>query len=496
MMQSKRMHPLMIASSILSSIKDLFFLILIFFVINIASTSTWVVIGRYILIAIFILLIITAIVEWFRTSYEVKEKSIVIRQGAFVIKQRYLPFDRVQNVKTNTPFYFRFFNATSLVLETGSGGDDASFTFPALYLTEAKKLESIIDRYRKNDLKIEQGGVKEDQAITETSQTENELRNNKLEQKHPERKIHFTPTRKDVLKASILSASYIVLVPILLSIFQQIDSVYDISTYLEEGYQFLSNSWMVLAIAITLLILASIAFGVIQTFLKYGKYEIASDEERIYISQGVLSEKHFSIRKKNVQAIEMRQSILKRLLGLTSVKLISAGEMELSGDPVNSLYPFLPTKRALSLVEELLPGFEITTEMKRMPTSSLVARMLHVPWIWIIATGVILYFFPQWWWTSIILLILTIVVRYLDYRFAKFTINGSFIQLQTGGWEITTLVTQRNKAIEFSIEENIIQRRLGVITIKTSNRGKPVYVKTLADIPAPMAKEAYYWYKQ
>lgn len=494
-MQSKRMHPLMIASSILRSIKDLFFLILIFFVINIGSTSTWVAIGRYILIAIFILLIITAIVEWFRTSYEVKEKSIVIRQGAFVIKQRYLPFDRVQNVKTNTPFYFRFLNATSLVLETGSGGDDASFTFPALHLAEAKKLESIIDRYRKNDHSMEQVEVKGDQAITKTLQTENE-RNIELEQKHSERRIHFTPTRKDVLKASILSASYIVLVPILLSIFQQIDSVYDISTYLEDGYQFISNSWMILAIAITLLILASIAFGVIQTFLKYGKYEIASDEDRIYISQGVLSEKHFSIRKKNVQAIEMRQSVLKRLLGLSSVKLISAGEMDLSGDPVNSLYPFLPTERALSLVEELLPGFEIKTEMERMPTSSLVARMLHIPWIWIIATGVILYFFPQWWWTSIILLILIIVGRYLDYRFAKFTINGSFIQLQTGGWEITTLVTQRQKAIEFSIEENIIQRRLGVITLKTSNRGKPVYVKTLADIPASMAKEAYYWYKQ
>ncbi|MFD1337295.1 PH domain-containing protein [Oceanobacillus iheyensis] len=493
MMQSKRMHPLMIASSILRSIKDLFFLILILFVINIGSTSTWVVIGRYILIAIFILLIITAIVAWFRTSYEVKEKSIVIRQGAFVIKQRYLPFDRVQNVKTNTPFYFRFLNVTSLILETGSGGDDASFTFPALHLADAEKIESTIDRFRKIGHTTEQ--VEGQQAITVTSQSENE-RNIEMEQKHSERRIHFSPTRKDVLKASILSASYIVLIPIMLSLFQQIDSVYDIDTYLEDGFQFISNSWMVLAIAITLIILASITFGVIQTFLKYGKYEIASDEERIYISQGVLSEKHFSIRKKNVQAIEMRQSILKRLLGLTSVKLISAGEMDLSGDPVNSLYPFLPTKRALSLVEELLPGFEITTKMERMPTSSLVARMLHIPWIWIIATGVILYFFPEWWWTSIVLLILNIVGRYLDYRFAKFTINGSFIQLQTGGWEITTLVTQRHKAIEFSVEENIIQRRLGLITVKTSNRGKPVYVKTLADIPASMANKAYYWYKQ
>src|SRR5699024_12209582 len=52
--------------------------------------------------------------------------------------------------------------------------------------------------------------------------------------------------------------------------------------------------------------------GVLWTFLKYGKYEIASDQDHIYIHMGILSERSLMIRKDNVQAIQIIQTPIKK----------------------------------------------------------------------------------------------------------------------------------------------------------------------------------------
>ena len=54
MNEKKRYHPAIILFNIASFIKENFFLIIILFVINIGSTSKWIVWGRYALIALFL----------------------------------------------------------------------------------------------------------------------------------------------------------------------------------------------------------------------------------------------------------------------------------------------------------------------------------------------------------------------------------------------------------------------------------------------------------
>lgn len=109
------------------------------------------------------------------------------------------------------------------------------------------------------------------------------------------------------------------------------------------------------------------------TFLKYGKYEISSDDERIYITKGVIEETSFFIEKHKVQAVEVEQSLLKRLLGLAEVKLTSAGRLDFEGEKLelNSLYPFLPVKRAYEIINEILPDYEVAQEMRQLPKKSL-----------------------------------------------------------------------------------------------------------------------------
>src|SRR5699024_5729912 len=137
--------------------------------------------------------------------------------------------------------------------------------------------------------------------------------------------VHFTPSRKDVLKASFLSFSFLGLVPVLAIGYRDLDRIIDVDEQLKGVLTFLTQSCLITLSALFLLITAAVAFGVMKTFLQYGKYEIASDDERIFIHSGMLNEKSFSIKKANVQAVQMTQSPLKKLLGFTEIKLISAG---------------------------------------------------------------------------------------------------------------------------------------------------------------------------
>ena len=109
-----------------------------------------------------------------------------------------------------------------------------------------------------------------------------------------------------------------------------------------------------------------------EAFLKYGNYQISSDHDRIYITKGLIDETAFSIAKEKVQAIEIKQSFMKRLLGLAEVKLTSAGGLSSGEDTleINSLYPFLPVKRAYEMVSEILPSYEISQKMSPLPIKS------------------------------------------------------------------------------------------------------------------------------
>ncbi|WP_382549510.1 PH domain-containing protein, partial [Streptomyces sp. NPDC057131] len=140
-----------------------------------------------------------------------------------------------------------------------------------------------------------------------------------------------------------------------------------------------------IAILLFLFTIAAVAYGVISTYWRYGKYQILSDSNRIYIRKGLVDEVAFSILKEKVQAIEVIQSPLKRILKLAEVKLVSAGETGEEDLKTNSLYPFLPIEKAYEIVHELLPEYKIHSKMTSLPKNALAARLLRPSYLWIIS---------------------------------------------------------------------------------------------------------------
>ncbi|MDF1997564.1 PH domain-containing protein [Peribacillus frigoritolerans] len=214
----------------------------------------------------------------------------------------------------------------------------------------------------------------------------------------------------------------------------------------------------------------------------------------MYIKKGVLDESAFSIRKEKVQAVEITQSIIKRVLGLAEVKLISAGSTGDEELETNTLYPFLSIERAYGMVEEILPAYKVERSMRSLSKQAFKIRMLRPSFFWILSTLAIYYFKPSLWYISLILLVLIYTLRIMDYKNSRYLLNDEFIQFKSGSLETSLFITKRSKVIQIEVERSKLQKLFGLATIETINRSKPVHHTKLQDVSVEYADEFYTWY--
>ncbi|WP_366289592.1 PH domain-containing protein [Paenibacillus sp. AN1007] len=537
MTELKRHHALSLLWSLGNLVKSTFAFILFLFVFRAGSESTWVFYARYIFYIGISIALVSIVWKWLTTRYSADQQAFHIYTGAFSRTRRTIPHTKVQNVSRHTSFFHRLFGVTSIRFETGIKGEDATFQLQVVSLSEAEQLEKLVAGYRsevqgqaavgvdEQDAKEEEqsnaefigkeaADGRENEDVNETVNSMNQAAHEVHDTGHSEdaemfprsaaadqRVIHYRSTRKDVLKASFTSLSFLVLIPILGSLYSTVKDFFPDETVTESLVLSWLESWWVTSLIILFLILISIGLGIVRTFVKYGDFQITSDDIRIYITKGMLEKTSFSIQKDRVQAVKITQSPMKRMLGLAEVELTTAGSLGESGQEMNSLYPFLPVKEAHRIIEEMLPSYHVKEEMAKLPRAALGLRLLKPSWFWIIAAGGLAYFKPvlfgisqAWWIISLLLFVCIAAYRVIDFYHTRYGLNDQFIQIRSGALTSTLFVSKREKVIEVKITRHPLQRRLGLASIHTVNRAKPVMHHHVHDIPDSAAGEFQMWY--
>lgn len=120
--------------------------------------------------------------------------------------------------------------------------------------------------------------------------------------------------------------------------------------------------------------------------------------------------------------------------------------------------------------------------------------MIRVPWLFIIATALILLWKPSWLWLMPVLFVGTYVNRYFDYRNSAYLLADDRIEFRSGGLWTSSFQTSRKQLIEITVKQSIVQQKLGLATIETTNMSSPVYRQEVADIPVRDAEVFTKWY--
>ncbi|OZI13189.1 hypothetical protein CEW92_02905 [Bacillaceae bacterium SAS-127] len=478
----KKLHSLKILLDIWKLVKENIFFFMLLFILNFNSDKTYIKILQIIFIVYVVWRLLWLLIDWFTSKYEIKENAIHLQSGIFSRSYRTVPFSKVQNIQRRTTMIHKFLRVTSMTLETAAAGDESSVTMDVLLKKEADQLEEQINRVRAGE-----HFANEELAENSLDQYEE----TKLVASIAEEKtVHFTPTTKDLLKASFISLSFFILFPIVF----KLDDIFQIEMLAKDVFEVISKSWWIISLVSVVLILLSVGIGMIRTFMKYGKYEISSDSQSIYIKKGVLDESAFSIQKEKVQAVVITQSFMKRLLGLAEVELISAGQTDFEGMETNSLYPFLPVQRAYDMIEEILPGYRVERNMERLPKEAFWVRMIRHSVFWLVVTVAVFYFKPSFWYIPVALTAFAYLIKILNYKNSRYRITEEFIQMKTGAFNTNLFITKRSKVIEIEVTQTKLQKSFGLATINTVNRSKPIHHEELDDVPVEVADEFYIWY--
>lgn len=517
MTATRRNHPLMMVNELGKLMKNSLFFFILFFIIQAGSESWYFVYGRYAVVLFFIVTLVSIPVKWWARTYKLNEFSVQVTRSFITTTKQTVPYSKIQQVRRKTQWYHRFFNVTSVTLETSLTGEESAILFPVLRIEEAKTIEDKIQIKKSEDegscvtpaSEIQQEcsevvEVNKEEEISLTDGTTDLVEEqSSAEAVHngedTSKKIHFTPNKKDLLKASVASLSFFAILPIGASILSKADD-FHFEEKVDGFASYILGSTWVMTLSLILFVFISGFFGIVRTFVKYGKYEIASTDEKVMITKGLLEEDYFSIEKEKVQAVLIEQSLVKRLMGLASLKFVCAGGDEADSD-VSSVYPFVPVKRSFSLVQELLPDYRFSEQMERLPMKALFLRLLTPSWLWMIATAILFWvkpepftYTPAWWVISLLLLCTILISRVLNFFQSRYVMNSVYIQTQSGGFTKSLFLSKRDKIIQMEASRTIFQKAFGLASLNTVNRANPIRHTSIEDVPELWVSHAYKWY--
>ncbi|SFL43484.1 putative membrane protein [Gracilibacillus orientalis] len=489
-----RYHPLTCVFRIYQLIRNSLFVGIFLFIIKRNSDFWLFEYGRFVFVGAILLRLIYIIVSWFVETYEWKERAFHIKKGIFVKHSSTIPFSRIQNVTRHTTLFHKIFGLTSITFETAMDGEDDAITFHVVSKQYAAFLLDLV--------KVEESQVPEVEEKKETEPQVEEVKES-VNRVITNRNIHFEPSKRDLFKASFTSLSFLAIIPIVTALYDLFGPLIpDSEQYEGVFYQIMNNRWVIFLLSIIAVVIAVI-IGILRTFSRYGRYRISSNDTHIYIDRGLLAETHFAIEKQKIQGLEIEQTLMKRIFGLAEVKLISSAspQSEEHTVSINSLYPFLPLKRAYQLIEELLPDYHVSESMNRLTKVSMYIKLIKPSWIWIIATLGLIYFKPAifqidaaWWLLSLTLLVIVIVNRMLDYLHTKYLISDDQLQWWHGGLTSRMFITKRKRVVEMSYSQSMLQKFFDLVSISTMNRSTPTRIETIDDVPLDFAKTFQDWY--
>ncbi|MCI0768323.1 PH domain-containing protein [Bacillus sp. TL12] len=478
---AQRMHPLWMLFSVVKSIKELI-LWIVFFAIFISSNSNpiFLIVGVVAGVVYLIYNFVSIFLDWKHFKYVFTDKEMYIYEGRFIKENRFIPLERIQGISQNTHFFHRLFGLTSLLLETGSNEKKSSIKLEMITYEEAARIQEHLGHI---------GFIPKKENESDIQQVE------LIESKDISRDKHYKMAPKEILVKSLMSLKLLLLIPLIQEIYSNINDFISIDGYINEITSFFQKSWFLMTLGILILLLMSLAYGIIKTYIQYGNFEVTSDQHRIFVRTGVFNETEFSIPKEKIQAININTNLLKRWFGLVQVKIISITDMEdKEMRTAKVLFPLIDKNRALSLIPEILPTFKIDTRMISIPKYTIFIKMVRSSYIWIISTILTYYFWSEFWYIPIILFVLVNTSQILNCFYSGYKLNGEFIQLQRGGFSTNLFITNRKNIEELEIIESGIQSPFGLVTLQTSTRAKPVKKTKISDIPKDVAIHYYHWY--
>lgn len=345
-----------------------------------------------IVLGIFVVFIGSAWIQWLFFTFEFDDNELSVKQGIFNKKQVHVPFERIQTISRTMPFYYQPFQSVRLQIDT-SGQGKPEVAFDALSLTQADIIEQKRRSAQNKKTSVEE--IRPKKSISE---------------------LRYHVTNRDLMLYAVTSLSGLGGFLALFTLWTQIDDL--LPKHLKATFTDFVNhqSMIVLSSLIVIGLFIGIVVGFFRIYNQYFDFKVLHEENHLVISRGLLAHKSVQLKFSRIQAVQLRQTLLRRMVKLMSANvLLSASRDE--DDKKTVLIPVVSSQKATTTLQKVLgvDDFDIKqwqpSAIKTAAWYQVRFSLLRLATMIVVLSGIVMIWLPKYWdWHNILLGILIVLV--------------------------------------------------------------------------------------
>ncbi|PSQ94577.1 MAG: hypothetical protein BRD53_05745 [Bacteroidetes bacterium SW_7_64_58] len=473
--EPQRLHPLTLLLRVGASLPALL-VILLPILRNPGSTENLTSLVLGVLYGLFALPAI--LLQYWRFSYRITPKQIVIQSGVLNRKNRSIPIERVQNTQIERNLVARMLGLAKVKIETaGSSGTEGSLEY--VHLDEAQKIRQVVRSFQRESADAEADATDEDEADVETL-------------------LDMSLRRVLLSGAFRFSLLYLAVIFSVLELFNPETLIQrfiraDRLDWLTE-VMFSHPALAIFASVLVAVILGWIS-GIAVHLARYYDFQLWLDGDKLRKRHGLFTVTEGTIPLDKVQTLILRTNPLMRAFGWYELKVQTIGiNVEEQGHRV--IAPFAGGDRLLELARRVRT-FELPESFTSVSpltirrrffryTAVLTALLLPTVYFWPVGWPYLGGVALPWWGFGLVPLILGWAL--LQYRNHEYAASEDGFYIRRGVVSHYLWIVPIEKFHVFHATASIFQRRLGLKTLFVDTAGAATFAyPEVIDVPADEA---------
>jgi len=456
-----RNHKITIVKEFLENVKNILLLVLLFF--------TKIPINPFIFITGVVVLILgLSIVSWYNTYYEIDEYEIKYTKGFFNKNITLIPVSKISTIDISQNVFYQFLNVARLKLDSGAGNSGES------------EISLVVSMQRANEIKNILGKSKDE------SKKENYIKSSTKET------MIYAITRNTttIIMGTIFAINGFL--DDLLNWFNIDNSFYDkIGTKISQNAKIgtkisqiadIKNFILIVVIIIIIGYIISKLISVFYYTLKFSNFTIYKDDNCINIKYGEISKKKYSLPINKINAVILKQNLMRQLLGLYSLEISTVGYGNEDKEEA-ILYPICSIDKAKEIIEKLVPDYNMDLELKIVNSKGRKRFFMFpmiITFIFIITLSIIF----TYGYISIILALIVALFCYLEYKNTSIGYCEEKVMLTRGTFNKKIIIIKMDKVEDITVASSFFQRKDNLCTYQIDYYGKSlIEVLTLRHLP-------------
>jgi putative membrane protein len=409
-----------------------------------------------------VLLVVTTL-EWWRRTYTLETGALRLEEGVLARKLRVVPFDRIQQVDLVRKPLHRLLGVATLRVETAGGGRGAEVDLDVVAVGEAQALRAGLLRAKAGAAATP---VEEEAAAA-------------LAPAAPPERVLLRLSVGEVMLAGITGTRAAAVLAVLGPLSQVSDWFPSLSDWLLQRFdpESVAPTTPAAVVAVALIGAAvwlglAAASSVVTDF----GFTLARVEGDLVVRRGLLERREAILPIARLQVVRVEESLLRRWLGLASIRIQSAGRTG-GGDQTASrlAVPVLQRSEVNRVLGELLPEAAPVPRLLAPPPVArrrMVRRGILRAAPLILAAGAVLWALARPATPAALLGVpLAALVGLAAYRSLGHARRGGFLYARQGAVIRVTTVVPVSKAQSGSVRSSFFQRRVGLATLHVDVAG-------------------------